>query len=189
MKAIELTGIDYYCQVTDVELIKKIVRLLPEKPVCINIGAGMGTSSLAMIEARVDSHVFSIDIEKCPEETQALIDSGIPFRTRYLFIQGQSQKVGKWITKEWADFVFIDGDHEYEACYEDAIVWYGVLKTGGYMAFHDYESNVGKIGQQVKRAVDNAIRILPNLRFYAREGTMIVFQKVDNHEDIPDANP
>lgn len=182
MKAIERTGIDYYCQISDVALIHKIVQGLPKKPVCINIGAGMGTSALAMLEARPDSHVFSIDIKKCPLELEALDGSELDYMVRYSFIEGESQKVGMWFEKAWADFVFIDGGHKYEECYRDAIVWYNVLKDGGYMAFHDYESKI-QVLESVKRAVDDVVKVL-GLQFVERDGTMIVYRKVED-ENLP----
>jgi predicted O-methyltransferase YrrM len=176
MKAIERTGVEYYCQVSDVELIKKIVRELPDNPVCINIGAGMGTSALAMLEARQDSTVYSIDkdIDSISYERNIIRDAELEFR--YNGILNLSQLVGvKWVEYS-ADFVFVDGGHTYEECYDDALVWYKALKYNGIMAFHDYESRI-KVLESVKRAVDDVVKVL-NLKFVVRRGTMIVFRKV-----------
>lgn len=181
MKAIDRTGVDYYCQVSDVNLIRSIVNLLPNNPLCINIGAAYGTSALAMLEARPDSMVVSIDIEDCPEEFQLMKENGFIDNKRYRFIQGRSQDIGNKWKKNMADFVFIDGSHTYEDCTEDAVVWYKVLKQNGVMAFHDYESKI-RILESVKRAVDDIVPVL-RLRQVAREGTMIVFVK-HNYEDI-----
>jgi predicted O-methyltransferase YrrM len=171
MKAIDRTGIDYYCQVSDVTLLKKLVSELPENPVCINIGAAYGTSALAMLEARSDSLIVSIDIIDCPEELKAV---RFIKEDRYYFRRGRSQDIGKdWNTP--VDLVFIDGGHTYQDCYEDARIWYKVLKPNGIMAFHDYESQI-QILESVKRAVDSVTKVL-NLKQIAREGTMIVFRK------------
>jgi len=35
------------------------------------------------------------------------------------------------------DFIFIDGDHLYEAVKRDFIDWFTLLSVGGYIAFHD----------------------------------------------------
>lgn len=35
------------------------------------------------------------------------------------------------------DFLFIDGDHEYDGVLEDLIQWYSLVKPGGLIAFHD----------------------------------------------------
>jgi len=189
MKAIERTGVDYYCQVTDVELIQEIVRGLPDNPLCINIGAGMGTSALAMLEARVDSRVISIDIsEEClNEERKLIIDSGIyginngvlDRQRVYATYLGESQFIGRGQEKESVDFVFVDGGHKWEECFEDAYVWYDALKVGGIMAFHDYES---PMLEGVKRAVDDVVKVL-QLEFVTQRGTLIVFRKVENERN------
>lgn len=176
MKAIENTGIDYYCQVSDVELIKKTVRGLPENPLCINIGAGMGTSSLSMLEARHDSTVISVDIDDCPYESQVMQETGFCNTNRYKFIKQESQEFGRNFERETVDFVFIDGGHKYEECYEDALVWYKALKPNGIMAFHDYES---PMLENVKRAVDDVAKVL-KLGFVVRRGTLVVYRKVEN---------
>jgi len=191
MKAIERTGVDYYCQVTDVELIQEIVRGLPDNPLCINIGAGMGTSALAMLEARVDSRVISIDIsEEClNEERKLIINSGVSGinngtldRERvYATLLGESQFVGRGQEKESVDFVFVDGGHKWEECFEDAYVWYDALKPNGIMAFHDYESPI-QVLESVKRAVDDVVKVL-QLEFVTKRGTLIVFRKVENERN------
>lgn len=35
------------------------------------------------------------------------------------------------------DFLFIDGDHEYDGVLEDLIQWYDLVRPGGLIAFHD----------------------------------------------------
>lgn len=35
------------------------------------------------------------------------------------------------------DFLFIDGDHEYDGVLEDLIQWYPLVRPGGLIAFHD----------------------------------------------------
>ncbi len=48
------------------------------------------------------------------------------------------------------DFVFIDGDHNYEAIKKDIESWLPKIKTGGVMAGHDYNAHT------VYRAVNEA---------------------------------
>lgn len=179
MKAIERTGIDYYCQVTDVELIQEIIRGLPDNPFCVNIGAGMGTSALAMLEARPDSEVASIDIKWSWDEWNLLEENNLSQdEGRYWQFTAKSQEFGLDWKPETADFVFIDGGHTYQECLEDALVWYKALKNNGIMAFHDYESPI-QILESVKRAVDDVVKVL-QLEFVTKRGTLIVFRKVEN---------
>ena len=39
--------------------------------------------------------------------------------------------------KEKFDFIFIDGDHNYDSVKKDFIEWFPLLEKGGYVAFHD----------------------------------------------------
>lgn len=176
MKAIERTGVDYYCQVSDVELLRSIVRSLPDNPICVNIGVGLGTSALAMLEARPDSRVIGIDIEDCPEAHKEIDDAGYMDEDRYRFYKSTSQDLGLTWNEGIVDFVFVDGGHKYDECYDDAIIWWRVLKTKGFMAFHDYESKI-QVLESVKRAVDD-FSVKYKLKSVARDGTMIVFWKV-----------
>jgi predicted O-methyltransferase YrrM len=50
------------------------------------------------------------------------------------------------------DFVFIDGDHTYEACKRDIIAWLPKVKEGGWITGHDYHVFPG-----VKKAVDELL--------------------------------
>lgn len=36
------------------------------------------------------------------------------------------------------DFVYIDGDHEYDSVIEDILAWYPLVRSGGIIAGHDY---------------------------------------------------
>ena len=53
---------------SEVELIQKCVFQLQEEPLVINIGANVGTSTIAILEIRPKAYIFSIDVKPCPEE-------------------------------------------------------------------------------------------------------------------------
>ena len=36
------------------------------------------------------------------------------------------------------DFVYLDGDHQYQAIKQDIAAWYGKVRSGGILAGHDY---------------------------------------------------
>ncbi len=50
------------------------------------------------------------------------------------------------------DFVYIDGDHAFDAAVQDIIQWSPKVKTGGLVLVHDYWVN--NIGADVVKAVD-----------------------------------
>jgi Methyltransferase domain len=57
------------------------------------------------------------------------------------------------------EFVYIDGNHSYEACKEDIQLWWPKVKKGGLFAGHDYVD--GKVNESefgVKSAVDEFVK-------------------------------
>ncbi len=141
-----------YLSIPEVDAIKTIVNLLPPNPYVVNIGAGAGTSGLAIMEARSDVHLTTIDktLESHPYgclegEYQVLMNSGIlpDAGHRYSQIHGDSKEVGKhWKNgnnNQLADFVFVDGDHSYEGVRGDISIWLNNINIDGYMAVHDYK--------------------------------------------------
>jgi len=79
------------------------------------------------------------------------------------------------VVKTWnrqIDFLFIDGNHDYEAVKKDIGDWLGFVKKGGVVAFHDYTNPCG-----VKKAVDKAVlkRLLKKVKI---SGSVYVAQKI-----------
>lgn len=141
-----------YLSIPEVDALKKIVNLLPSNPHVINIGAGAGTSGLAIMEARPDVYLITIDktLESHPYgclEGERIVLQHAGFLPnaahRYKQIHGDSKEVGKrWGEDDnnaLADFVFVDGDHSYEGVRGDISIWLNNINIGGYIAVHDYK--------------------------------------------------
>lgn len=70
------------------------------------------------------------------------------------------------------DFIFIDGDHSYEACRADIAAWTPFVKRGGVIAFHDF----GSRADGVTRAIFEAIKAGRFLEIVGVAGTIIAFR-------------
>ena len=149
MKAIDITGEAFHHTVADVETLQALVKTLPDNPVIVNIGACFGTSTLAMLEARPEAFIFSIDINVCPKEPEHISRAGLDVG-HTVRVLGPSQNAGVyWPYK--VDMVFVDGAHGYPEVVRDIRAWRDKVRDGGILAFHDY----GKpICPEVKPAVD-----------------------------------
>jgi predicted O-methyltransferase YrrM len=119
-----------------------IVQSLPDDAVVVQIGAGVGTGSLGMVEMKPSIQMYTIDISEggpfggLQNERNAFADTGLPLPHQIL---GDSQEVWKdW--KEPIDLIFIDGDHSETGLQRDIDGWLQFLKPGGYVLFHDYQS-------------------------------------------------
>ena len=47
------------------------------------------------------------------------------------------------------DFIFIDGDHSYDACKADILAWSPFVKRGGVIAFHDFGSRADGVTRAI----------------------------------------
>lgn len=52
------------------------------------------------------------------------------------------------------DFVFIDAEHTYDACWADMKAWYPVIRSGGVLSGHDFSMT------PVKKAVTNFAQVM-----------------------------
>lgn len=116
--------------------LQELCEELPENPIIIQIGAERGTSTLAMLDARPDAFIYSIDRGVCPEEFDNLKKAGQDTK-RVIRILGKSQDVGiTW--DKMCDMLFVDGDHSYAGVKRDVELFRPWIKSGGIISFHDY---------------------------------------------------
>ena len=70
------------------------------------------------------------------------------------------------------DFIFIDGDHSYDACKADIRAWAPFVKRGGVIAFHDF----GSRADGVTRAIFEEIKAGRFAEIVGVAGTIIAFR-------------
>lgn len=102
----------------------------------------------------------------------------LEFKERFTFIKDYSFNVVKnWDKK--IDYIFIDGDHLYEAVKIDFEDWYPFVKNGGIVAFHDSSANRG--GPDYWPGPSKLADELLNderLDYIETIGTMTIFKKI-----------
>lgn len=144
----------HYLYPAEVPTLKWLVQSLPPHPLVVNIGAGAGTSGLAILESRPDAWLVTVDIQDESSPFGCLVAErdvvnraglGDIFGFRWFQIHADSKEVGRnyrhWfanLTKMPA-MVFVDGDHSYEGCKGDIEAWMPHLAPGGIIAVHDFE--------------------------------------------------
>ena len=143
----------------EVDALKQICLALPANPRIIQIGAERGCSTLAILEARPDSFVFSIDVGAREEEIANVKAANLDSR-RVVRGLGRSQSIGHFWPESWkADLIYIDGDHRYAGIREDIAVWIPAVASGGILAFHDFippEERASQIIGRVYEALADA---------------------------------
>ena len=132
----------------EVLALQVLARSLGAGAKIVNIGAGAGTSALAMKEARPDSMMWTIDISK-GHPTGGMENEYNAFQKVNMLDQlpiqilGDSSEIGRtWGTEPlpgvMVDMVFVDGGHSPEVLTKDIDAWFPWVRDNGIMAFHDY---------------------------------------------------
>lgn len=125
--------------------IYKLLRLIEQKKpkTILDIGsAGGGTLRLFCHYAHPQARIITIDLNN-----NALRQKSYPFLARpgqdINIFQGSSyapqtlEYVKKWLNNDLFEFIFIDGDHEYDGVKNDFDIYKPLVKKGGLIGFHD----------------------------------------------------
>lgn len=146
-KAAELSGAFGYLHLDEVEALMDVAKLVPENGTMINIGAGAGTSSLAVAEIRSDIHIITVDISKggplggMENEKNAFCNAEMEDQLPEQIL-GDSKEIGKKWEGDKVDLVFVDGDHSEYGVRGDIEAWVQHIKDGGIIVFHDYSFEI-----------------------------------------------
>lgn len=138
-----------------------------EKPLIVEVGSAHGASSIILAEAaeELDGLLFCIDPfpedylgqEKFGDYARKQFKKNIkPYgSTVWHLDMGSSQAASKFMdNSSKIDVLFIDADHSYEGVARDCQMLLSYLRSGGYVAFHDYNNQGAFPG--VKQAADEA---------------------------------
>jgi predicted O-methyltransferase YrrM len=176
-KAIELAHAFGYLREPEVMALQLMARTLKDGDVYVNIGAGTGTSSLAVREARPGLNMFTVDISEggplggLQNEVNAFAHTGLVLPNQIL---GDSFEVGmRWSKK--IDLLFIDAGHLESEISGDIEAWFPHLRIGGIVIYHDYCLADEGFWPAVKTVVD--IKMKSQEKLFVVD-TVAVFRKV-----------
>lgn len=139
----EVEGMSGYSKVTDNER-EALARLVPKMDGCqvLEIGTYMGATAAFMATANPQATIVSVDIVERPEWR-------VNARGNQTLMIMPSRDIPTFFQSGFFDMIFIDGDHSYEGVKNDLYAVIPLLKEGGVLICHDYETR-----EPVKRAVD-----------------------------------
>jgi len=132
------------------------------EPVIVNIGAADGISTIAFLDAKPQTFVFSVDIEPCQQEFDHMRECGKEAE-RVVRLLGRSEEVGLHFPYK-CDLLFVDGGHFNAA--NDIDIWLDSVMPGGIIVFHDYippaelpANNPGSVWQDVNDKMNMDFKI------------------------------
>ncbi len=140
-----------------------ILGPLFNKPnICLEIGTHYGASAVWFLETickAPDSHLYMMDVT--PLKGYTILENNLTPYKNYTYIVGESRDSFKGFnhngeTKEFLDFIYVDGNHGEKWVLEDAVNAFYCLKPGGIICFDDYLADPDDIGSvNVSYAVDS----------------------------------
>lgn len=130
------------------------IKRLGDDVVGIEIGTCRAESTAFLLEKCPNiQRIFTIDPYKAYEDwtgeiNQEVIDKFMmiaqenlkPYGDRVRMIRETSSQAANNFTDTLVDFIFVDGDHSYDATLADCEAYYPFLKPGGFFCGHDYSS-------------------------------------------------
>ncbi len=127
------------------------------KPV-YEVGAGVGGSAKVISQALIDSgnpaklqsvDNYTMNMGRVRDLTgqnfktqMEAVGFAIRNRNNVVCIKGESLNVASLVADDSIAFVLVDGDHRYEAAYDDMTAWGHKVAPGGLMVMHDIGKDV-----------------------------------------------
>jgi hypothetical protein len=116
-----------------------------------------------------------------------IIKKNLNFYRDFHFIKDFSYNTVKNFDKPF-DFLWIDGDHSYEACKKDFADWFPLLSAGGFVAFHDSAPVVSTPSDH--KGYAGPIRVVSELKNDSRVSyietadSITIFQKAGQKQEV-----
>lgn len=136
--------------------------LLPENPITVELGVAEGLFSRDILQEWKPELHYLVDVwgtANLPGDVgndqpwhdsnyQNVIKLLEPF-TNYKILRGLTVQMSGHVPDNSVDLVYIDACHSYECVRDDINAWWDKVKSGGIMAFHDYEMSHYGVKQAV----------------------------------------
>lgn len=166
-------------------LLHKVAAVLPKSASAAEIGSYLGSSSCFIARGlKKDSRLYCIDtwgnhaMKYDETDTDAnerdtykefLVNTSV-YKNKIITLRGWSYDVLPELRKhtESLDFLFIDGDHNYDGVKKDWSLYSPFLKKGSFVAFHDtgWAEGVQKVVAEEVEPNAQLWQKLPNLSVY-----------------------
>lgn len=131
------------------------------------VGIAFGGMSLSLLQALPNLSLLGVDpyVPYDDNDVMSLSESQMDAICSWTVRRVQAAHPGRWkfdrrpsldvaasVPDEWLEFVFLDGDHRYEAITKDIRAWLPKVRKGGLICGHDFTPGWPGVMQAVQEA-------------------------------------
>ncbi len=139
----------------DVDLIREVVADLPAGATIVDVGAGSGTTALAVFAERTDIHLVSIEADVSTMNWARQVVENIGASEGWDDRVEDAIEAAASFPDAHANFIILDAAHEEADVRAELEAWLPKLAPGGYLLVHDYEAfTAPSFYPGVKAAID-----------------------------------
>lgn len=146
-----------FLTVEDVDLIRDCARGVPEGAIIIDLGAGSGTTALAVFAERGDVLVRTYDHDENNVGWAGLAVQGIGCAERWSGYVADAADAAEAYAPGSMPLVLLDTSHEYEPTVRELAAWLPKLSAEGMLWCHDYEGEYDGCRRAIDEAIDEGL--------------------------------
>ncbi len=167
----------------DVDLIREVVAKLPSGATIVDVGAGSGTTALAVFAERTTMHLVSIEADVSIMNWARQAVENIGASELWDDRVEDAIEAAASFPDAHASFIILDAAHDEDAVRAELEAWLPKLAPGGYLLVHDYEAYTApNFYPGVKAAVDPFIA-KDELQRVKQQGWSILLQSTYSDDD------
>ena len=131
---------------------------------CFEFGTGHGRTTLHMaLNAPNDAKIYTLDISDAPPVGTAFRGHPLSDRITQLTDDSQTFDYGPWLGQ--ADFVFVDGAHDFDSARHDTAVAFRLVSDRGIIVWDDFTPAWPGVVKALRRCSQGAaIRRIPGTK-------------------------
>lgn len=126
----------------------------------VELGLGRGMLLHRLLTEVPDLNMVGVDLGVRADRVQLQIKIAASFPDRCKLYHCSTKEAVRYVLPNWADFIFIDAAHGYEAVREDIRLWQTRLAFGGWFGGHDYHKAYPGVMRAVDEAFGNRVKVL-----------------------------
>lgn len=139
-------------------LLKLIEKFTPNSPIGVEIGVDRCDTTIYLLENSLNlKHLYAVDPYINRKSRLEIVKKQLEPYSNCTFINSTSSDAANIIPNE-LDFIFIDGDHSYEAVLSDLQNYVPKIRSGGLLTGHDWtqvRENLGVVDAGEKYLSEN----------------------------------